>query len=401
MSTDTRPRAVAVIPARGGSQGVPLKNLQPVVGVPIVARAVAACLESGAIDTVVVSTDHAGIAEVATRAGAVVVDRPVEISGHTATSESAVMHVLDTLAASGDEYEITLLVQCTSPFIDAQDLATAVETVRGGDADVVFSVVRNHTFLWTPDGTGAVSGINHDMRERQRRQDRPVEYRETGAFYVMRTEGLRASSHRFFGVVKPQVVADWQAVEIDEPADLEVVRAIARARDDQPVAGLDVDAVVTDFDGVHTDDAAYVDQDGRETVRVDRGDGMGVSRVVKAGVPFLILSTERNPVVAARARKLKVECLQGIDDKAEALRAWMSAHDLDPARVVYLGNDINDLGCLALVGWPVAVADAKPEVLQAARITLTRPGGHGAVRELSDLVLAGRPTAVPTKEKTR
>ena len=147
---------------------------------------------------------------------------------------------------------------------------------------------------------------------------------------------------------------------------------------------------MTDFDGVHTDDAAHVDAAGNESVRVLRGDGLGVARLRRAGVPVLILSTETDGVVSARARKLRVECLQAVEDKASALRAWMAERGLDPARVAYVGNDVNDLPALALVGWPVAVADARPEVLAAARVVLRSAGGHGAVREVTDRVLAAR-----------
>lgn len=103
-----------------------------------------------------------------------------------------------------------------------------------------------------------------------------------------------------------------------------------------------------------------------------------------------MLSTETNPVVGARGRKLGVPVLQGLDDKASALKGWLDQHRLDPARVAYLGNDVNDLPCMELVGWPVAVHDAHPSVRRAARLVLTRRGGHGAVRELCDHVLAAQ-----------
>lgn len=177
-------------------------------------------------------------------------------------------------------------------------------------------------------------------------------------------------------------------MEVDTPADLDLVRALAPVVD--APAPLDVDAVVTDFDGVHTDDLAHVDQDGREAVSVSRSDGMGVRLLREAGVPFCILSTEVNPVVRARAEKLRVPVTHGLSDKRSALRKWISDEGLDPARVAYVGNDVNDLGCLAEVGWPIAVPDSHPEVLAAARLVLSRPGGSGAVREVCERVLAAR-----------
>jgi N-acylneuraminate cytidylyltransferase len=133
-----------------------------------------------------------------------------------------------------------------------------------------------------------------------------------------------------------------------------------------------------------------VHTDGTETVVVNRRDGMGVRMLREAGIPVLILSTETAPVVAARAAKLQVQVLQGVDDKASALRDWSAGAGIPLDRIAYLGNDINDLAALAIVGWPVAVADAHPLVLSAARRVLQRRGGDGAVRELADLVLIER-----------
>ncbi|WP_433442658.1 N-acetylneuraminate synthase family protein [Nonomuraea sp. CA-141351] len=385
-------RVLAVVPARGGSAGVPLKNLALVGGVPLVTRAVRACRRAELVDQVVVSTDHAGIAETARQAGAVVVERPEELSGATASSESAVLHALDAI---GEDPEVVVLVQCTSAFIDPEDLSDAVRKVLDGEADSVVSGLPTHEFLWTANG----AGINHDPAVRQRRQDREPEFRENGAFYVMRTSGLREHGHRFFGEVAVQPVPQRHGIEIDNPEDLELVRALAPFID-QPEP-IDVDAVITDFDGVHTDDRAYVDSDGREMVLVSRSDGMGVSLLKRSGVKVLVMSTEHNPVVAARARKLGVPVLQGLADKRTVLRDWLKIEGLDPARVAYVGNDVNDLGPMSEVGWPIATPDAHPRVRAAARIVLTKPGGSGAVRELCDRVVAARPEPPAVEVRTR
>ena len=388
---DAPPRVVAVIPARGGSQGVPLKNLEPVGGRSLLMRAVGACRQSELIDLVVVSSDHAGIQEEARRAGARVVVRPPAIAGNTASSESAVLHALTEVQGDGPAPEVTVLVQCTSPFLDPEALDGAIGRVLAGEADCAFSAVESHAFLWKygPEG---LMGINHDPSYRPRRQDRDVEFRETGAFYAMRTDGLRRYGRRFFGTLVAQRVNDDHAMEIDTVDDLHMARLRAAVLEEQErIDGLpviDVDALVTDFDGVHTADRVYLSQDGVESVQVSREDGMGVSRVRQAGVKLLILSTEVNPVVAARAAKLKVPVIHGQSDKAQALKEWIAAEGLDPNRVAYVGNDVNDLGCLRMVGWPVAVANAHPDVEALARLKLTRRGGSGAVRELCELVIA-------------
>lgn len=381
-------RVVAVIPARAGSQGIPGKNLAPVAGRSLVARAVHAAVAARRVDAVYVSTDGEGIAAEAERAGARVIDRPADLAGHTASSEAALLHALEVLAADGVHPEVLLFLQATSPFIDPRDLDAAVERVLGGGADVVFSATASHAFHWRVAADGSAVAVGHDASVRPRRQDREPEYRETGAFYALRADGFREARHRFFGRVELAEVEPRGAIDVDEPADLLTAAAVAHLL--EPVPSIDVDAVVTDFDGVHTDDRAAVATDGTETVVVNRRDGMGVRMLREAGVPLLILSTETNPVVAARAAKLRVDVLHGVDDKARALRAWSADTGIALDRVAYLGNDVNDLGALGAVGWPIAVADAHPAVLAAARHVLTRRGGDGAVRELADLVLTYR-----------
>jgi N-acylneuraminate cytidylyltransferase len=194
--------------------------------------------------------------------------------------------------------------------------------------------------------------------------------------------------------VELAIVDPAGAIDIDDPLDLATADALAPLLDSRDAArtapAIDVDAVVTDFDGVHTDDRASLDADGAETVVVNRRDGMGVRMLREAGLPVLILSTETNPVVAARAAKLRVDVLHGVDDKAAALRAWADDAGIPLQRLAYLGNDVNDLGCFELVGWPVAVPEAHPRLLTAARLVLGGAGGRGAVRELADLVLEAR-----------
>ncbi|MFJ4175017.1 cytidylyltransferase domain-containing protein [Microbacterium sp. NPDC089696] len=376
---------VAIIPARGGSKGVPRKNVQRVGGVPLVERAVRTALAAEGVDLVAVSTDDAEIAAVASSAGAVVVRRPADISGDAASSESAILHALDELEADGHRIDIVAFLQATSPFIPGDALSSAVREVQADRADSVFSAFETYGFLWGRTGDDAAVALNHEAGHRPRRQDREPHYLETGAFYVFRAEGFRAARHRFFGRIRIAEVPEWTAIEIDDAQQLEIARALAALH--EAPARIPVRAVVTDFDGVHTDDTASVDADGVERVRVSREDGMGVALLRRAGIPMLILSTEVNAVVRARAEKLKVPVLHGIDDKESALRGWAEENGLDLDEIAYLGNDVNDLPAMRIVGWPVAVANAHPRVLAEARVVLTRRGGHGAVRELIERVL--------------
>ncbi|WP_240750550.1 acylneuraminate cytidylyltransferase [Microbacterium sp. K27] len=383
---ERKPLTVAIIPARGGSKQVPRKNLQRVGGVPLVERAVRAAAAAPGIDLVVVSTDDDEIAAVAMSAGARVVRRPAALSGDTATSESAILHALDDLEVNGAAVGIVAFLQATSPFIPSDALADAVEEIRADRADSVFSAHETYAFLWREgEGSEAVA-INHEAAHRPRRQDREPHHLETGAFYVFRAAGFRENRHRFFGRTRIAAVPEWTAIEIDDADQLRVARALARLH--EAPTPIPVRAVVTDFDGVHTDDTAIIDADGDERVRVSREDGMGVALLRRAGVPLLILSTEVNPVVRARADKLRVPVLHGIDDKETALRDWARDNEVPLGDIAYLGNDVNDLPAMRIVGWPVAVANAHPLVIEEARVVLRRRGGEGAVRELIERVLS-------------
>ncbi|MFF5426064.1 MULTISPECIES: cytidylyltransferase domain-containing protein [unclassified Streptomyces] len=399
----TTPAVLAVIPARGGSKGVPAKNLAAVAGVPLVARAVRACLGAPPVTHVVVSTDDAAIAAAARTAGAEAVQRPAGLSGDTATSESAVLHALDAFEAThGRTADVVLLVQCTSPFLTSAEIAEAAGRILSGAADTAFTAAPSHGFLWRATDGGA-EGVNHDKAHRPRRQDREPEYLETGAVYAMDAAGFRTHEHRFFGRTALVVTDPARVLEIDDPHDLARARALAPLLD-EPVTPRfdDIDAVVLDFDGTQTDDRVHLDAEGREFVSAHRGDGLGIAALRRAGLPVLILSTEQNAVVAARARKLRIPVLHGIDRKDLALKEWCEAEGIDPQRVLYAGNDVNDLPCFHLVGWPVAVSSAHDSVRAAARAVTVTPGGSGAIREIAGWLLgpdlhvpAASPGAVP------
>ncbi len=144
--------------------------------------------------------------------------------------------------------------------------------------------------------------------------------------------------------------------------------------------------VAFDFDGVFTDNAVYVTEEGVESVRCWRSDGVGLSRLRSNGVETVILSTEKNPVVTLRANKMNTPCLQGIEDKAEAIVALCAERGIDLSQVAFVGNDVNDIAAFQQVGVPIAVADSYPEIFPHVLYRTTRNGGYGAVREVCDLI---------------
>jgi CMP-N-acetylneuraminic acid synthetase len=226
----TTPSCLAIIPARGGSKGLPRKNIRLLAGTPLIGWTIQAARQARQITRVVVSTDDADIARVAKQFGAEVVHRPAEISGDTASSESALLHALHHLQETeGYQPELLAFLQCTSPFTSADDIDAAISALVNQHADSAFSAARFFHFIWRTSEQGA-TGVNHDQRFRQRRQERAPEYLENGAIYVMRTQGLLSAKHRFFGKTVIHEMDARKSLEIDDLNDFAMAEAILRNR---------------------------------------------------------------------------------------------------------------------------------------------------------------------------
>jgi YrbI family 3-deoxy-D-manno-octulosonate 8-phosphate phosphatase len=381
---------LVVIPARGGSKGIPRKNVRMFAGKPLIVYTIEQALAARLVNRVVVSTDDPEIAEVSGKHGAHVIQRPAEISGDTATSEAALLHALEHLKQTeGYEPDLLVFLQCTSPLTLAEDIDGTVRMMLDENADSALSVTPFHYFLWRHDARDGAIGINHDKKVRLLRQQREDQFLETGAVYAMRVPGFLKARHRYFGRTVMHITPPERCHEIDEPRDLLVAEVLVRERGkESKLKSLPdrVGALVLDFDGVFTDNRVMVFQDGREAVVCSRSDGWGLAELRKAGLPILVLSTEQNPVVQARCDKLGIPCLHGVAAKLSALRVWLKERSVNVSDVVYVGNDVNDLACLQAVGCAVVVSDAHPEAKAAARIILSALGGHGAIRELADLI---------------
>jgi YrbI family 3-deoxy-D-manno-octulosonate 8-phosphate phosphatase len=389
--TEQPGNVIAIIPARGGSKRVASKNLTPIAGRPLLSHTISHARAAERVSEVYVSTDDPAIAELARAEGAEVVERPAELAGDLATSEVALEHVLQVRAEGGKpEPELVVFLQCTSPVRRPGEIDAAIEKLEAEGADSLFSAHPDPGLFWVKRDDGSPEPVNYDPANRLREQEMAQQYRENGSIYVFRPAVLSEHGARLGGRIAIHDMDFWSSFQVDDPRDVELIAWIlAHPAYAPPVSWPDrIELVVFDFDGVMTDNGVLVRGDGDESVRCDRADGWGVARLRDAGVPMVVLSTEAHPVVAARCAKLGIPAVQGIDDKEAELRRLLAERGTDAAHVVYVGNDVNDLGCLRLVGMPVAVADADPKVLAETRLVLSRSGGHGAVRELSELLLA-------------
>lgn len=211
-------KVICIIPARGGSKGIPHKNIRPLGGKPLIAHTIEAALGAARVDDVYVSTDDGSIAAVSLGCGAKVIDRPGELSGDTASSESALLHALDTLESGGVDIDLVVFLQCTSPFRTPEDIEGAISMLRAEDADSLLSVVPSHKFLWEMRNGEAVS-INYDYRSRPRRQDMVPQYAENGSIYIYRPWVLRELGSRLGGKISMFIMSEDQWLDIDTEKD--------------------------------------------------------------------------------------------------------------------------------------------------------------------------------------
>jgi YrbI family 3-deoxy-D-manno-octulosonate 8-phosphate phosphatase len=402
-----QPEVLAVVQARGNSKSLPNKNLRPLHGHPLLAYSVASALRAVSVTRTVVSTDSEAIAEFASICGAEApFRRPASIAADDTPDLPLFEHALRWLWEH-DRYRPDVVVQLrpTSPLRPRGLIDRAVELLESDQqADCVRSVTHpKHTpyKMWRPQNEGYMEPLLQSAFAEpynMPRQKLPAVLWQTGHVDVIRTRTILEQRSLTGRRVRPIMVDPLYCIDIDTAEDLDAAgRALASGTLDidmpadrrKPTSALPVsiDLVVFDFDGVLTDNRVLVFPDGGEAVACDRGDGLAISRLRQAGIPTFVLSSEVNPVVASRCRKLALECLQGVDDKLSALRRFAETRRAALANTVYVGNDVNDLACLRAVGCAVVPADAHPSVLPHAHIVLSRAGGRGAVRELCDLIL--------------
>ena len=400
---------LALIPARGGSKGIPRKNIKSFAGYPLIAWSIAAGLQANSVSRVIVSTDDEEIAAVARQFGAETPFlRPSEFSQDRTPDLPAFVHALNWLEdVEGYKPDIIVQLRPTSPLRSRDMIDSAVKIlVENPDADSVRGVVpsgQNPFKMWRFQGYDRpmkplleVEGIAEPFNAP--RQILPPTYWQTGHIDAIRTKTITRKKSLTGDVIYPLVIDPRYTVDIDTPADwtkyealvyqggLDLVTPDTRQRRGMPKK---VDLIIFDFDGVFTDNRVWTDQDGTEMVAASRSDSLKFGALREKGIEVMILSSEPNPVVAARAKKMGVEVIHGvgIQDKGRVMREVLEKKNVKAENVVYVGNDINDLPCFEVAGWSVAVPDAYPEVLQAADFVLSKPGGYGAVRELCEIIL--------------
>lgn len=385
---------VAFIPVRGGSKSIPLKNIKLICGRPLVYWTIKAACGCKYIDRVYVSTDSNKIKETVESfksgmktdlfAKAEVIERSAESASDTASTEFAMLEF-----ANNYEFENVVLIQATSPLLQSEDLDRGFDAFNEDKTDSVISVVSQKRFHWGCDEGGFVHPTNYDVFHRPRRQEFDEYLVENGAFYITSKANLIKFQNRVSGNIKAVEMNEDTFFEIDEPDDWVIIESLMKKNGIAvPREMPEIKMFLTDCDGCLTDGGMYYSEHGDELKKFNARDGMGFALLRERGIITGIVTSENVDLNRRRAEKLNLDFLEaGCKDKVAAVKYICQKCGLDLAKVAYIGDDINDLEVIKMVGFGCCPADAIPQVKEVADFITKAKGGEGVIREVGDKIL--------------
>ena len=387
---------VAFIPVRGGSKSIPLKNIKPICGKPLVYWTVRAACQCKYIDVVYVATDSKKIKETVESFQKAdnsadfnkvrIIGRSPESASDTASTEFAMLEFAQQYV-----FDNITLIQATSPMLTADDLNGGFELFNQDNTDSVLSVVKQYRFLWSQDEAGNVSPTNYDVFHRPRRQEFGGYQMENGAFYITSKTSLVKYQNRISGNIKAYEMCEDSAFEIDEPSDWIIIEALMRKNglaEKTECSIPEIKMFLTDCDGCLTDGGMYYSEHGDELKKFNTRDGMGFALLRQKGIVTGIVTSENVELNRRRAEKLKLNILEmGCKDKLTKVKSLCKQYHIQPENVAYVGDDINDVEVIQWVGLGCCPADALLQVKKAARYVAEAKGGEGVIREIVERIV--------------
>lgn len=391
----------ALVLARGGSKGIPLKNIKMLAGVPLLGWVLRAAIDSEMFDSVWVSTDHDEIEKVAKSWGAKVHRRSPEVSKDSSSSVETIQEFL----RNNTEVDVVCHIQCTSPCLHPSHLQNALKKIIEDGYDSVFSVVRRHQFRWTEvkEGSGELTvPINLVPAKRPRRQDWDGELYENGSFYIgtrdlILTENSTQGRKVAYFEMEPEHSVDID-VDIDWPVAEERVLRFG-------YFGRGVSIMFCRVSRCLTDGRIFLSISGEDMVSIHTTDSTGLRMLQNEGVKVVLLISKEDPVTQSMAGKLKktmgCEVMDVGEEPLKDVQAVVEQKRLDWKDVAYMGNDTADIACLTLAGLSGVPADAPKEAANAAKYTCRQAAGMGALREFAEHVLMQKEKAKTQMKQDR
>lgn len=381
---------IAFIPVRGGSKSIPLKNIKPFCGKPLVCWNVEALENCEIIDEIIVATDSPKIEKTIIARNykkTTVYHRLPENACDKASTETVMLEYINH--AKLKEADTFILVQATSPLTQTIHFAEALQMYGKGKYDSILTCVRNFRFFWNEDGTSK----NYDYRNRPRRQEFEGVLMENGAFYINQVSNILKNNNRLSGRIGIYEMPEYTAMEIDEPDDWIILEKLMQRHvlSSKPKVH-NIKLFLSDVDGTLTDGGMYYGKNGEELKKFDTRDGMGFQMLRELGIKTGIITSEDTNIVESRAKKLKVDYLiQGKCNGGKLNAAKEICENLGIAieEVAYIGDDINCIELLNAVGYKACPADACLSVKQISGIkVMNQKGGNACVREWIETVLS-------------
>lgn len=384
-------KVIAFIPVRGGSKSIPLKNIKPLCGKPLVCWNIEALETCPEVDEVIVATDSDEIWKTVESRKYVktkLYRRSAQNASDTASTESVMLEYIDRVKLLKDD--VFMLVQATSPLTETVHFSEALQTYGEGKYDSILTCVRNYRFFWNEDG----SSMNYDYMIRPRRQNFSGMLMENGAFYINTVGKILSNGNRLGGKIGIYEMPEYTATEIDEPDDWMILEKLMHKYKSELINQNKpkVKLFITDIDGTLTDGGMYYSENGDELKKFNTRDGMGLQMLREAGVKTAIITSEDRLLNQRRAEKLKVDYInQGKVNGGKVVVAQEIAKELgiNMQEVAYIGDDVNCIELLSTVGYAACPSDAHKSVKNINGIhIMSQKGGEGCVREFAEYLLA-------------
>lgn len=382
-------KTIAFVPVRGGSKSIPLKNIKPFCGKPLVCWNIEALEACELVDEVVVATDSDDIwntVEKRQYTKTKLYRRSAENACDTASTESVMLEYIHHAQLQDDN--IFMLVQATSPLTENVHFTEALQMYNRGEYDSILTCVRNYRFFWNEDGTS----MNYDYMNRPRRQNFSGMLMENGAFYINTVGNILCNGNRLSGKIGIYEMPEYTATEIDEPDDWVILESLMQRHvlSKQIKTRKQIKLFLCDVDGTLTDGGMYYSEKGDELKKFNTRDGMGFQLLREAGIKTGIITSENTQIVENRVKKLKVDFLRQskLDGgKVEAAHEICDELGITLSEVAYIGDDINCFNLLSSVGIAACPADACEKVKNIRGIlAMNKKGGEGCVREFIDFL---------------
>jgi YrbI family 3-deoxy-D-manno-octulosonate 8-phosphate phosphatase len=378
-------KIVAIIPARGGSKGIPKKNIRQLAKKPLIAWTINQAKNSNHITEIYVSTDDEQIAKISKRFRSKIILRPADISDDAASTESALLHASEFL---NHDYDLMILLQCTSPIRTAEQIDEAVDQLIQEKSDSLLSGYINDRFLWKNG-----SSFNYDYKKRPRRQEKEWEFVENGSIYIFKKEVLLKEKNRLGGKISQFIMPKWMSFEIDDVFDLELVEFLIKRYYLKKGTTIEKKVkkskmVLFDVDGVFTDGSVYLNKKGEEWLKFSRVDGKGIELLRKKEFIIGVVSSEKSETVKKRMEKLQIKEIHlGIKDKLDIYTTLKEKYNLTDDEICFCGDDVQDISVLEKVGFSCCPENALEEVKNICDYVSDKKGGCGFIRDICDIII--------------